>query len=370
VIPATVTGALLLVACGAEPALDPLAPWPDDPEGLLAACDQQAFPELTTTCRVQAAARLAQTGDATRADAVCALIEPGTWRDECHFRVGEELGRAGETLPALTHCRQAGWFARNCLTHAGWRLPPDPTLTAAEPPERIAAAGAELASGLDVVLAGAPDGLEGEGRDIVMARFGYNAYVGTGAAHPDPARLPDPLGVVLRTGLGIEAARLLPEPDLATLEAVFTGERPAPIGTPLPVPQRMGRYTPPVPSPHEDGAPRVPLYGGGMRLVGETPAEDAAVAALEGLYWLPQTPAEVFLPHVDDPRARVRWTAVKLLRTSEPRTLDMEETLTALAAEHPDENVRWHAAEGLSSRSWERRQPPRPPAHNKPGRPR
>ena len=64
----------------------------------------------------------------------------GTWRDECHFRAGEELGRAGHTIPGLRHCGQAGRFARNCITHTVWRLPRQRDLTPQDGPERVAAA--------------------------------------------------------------------------------------------------------------------------------------------------------------------------------------------------------------------------------------
>lgn len=345
----------LLLACSDGPsALDQsLEPWPDEPAALLAVCAEQPFPELAITCRVQAAARFAQRGEDASAEQACKLIPEGTWREECHFRAGEELGRAGETTAGLRHCANAGWFARNCLTHAGWNLPPDPTLTSALAPEKLAQAADELLGAVDQVLAGAGDGLEGEGRDIVMARYGYNVYVGTGLADPDPARLDGPLGVVLRTGFGAEAARLIPEPTVEKILAVWRGEAPVPTGAALNERQRMGRYTPPVPAPAEGALPKVPVYGGGMRIVGEGPEEDATIAALEGLFWNESTDAAVFLPWVNDPRPRVRWTAAKLLRLTPSKTLDLEATLTTIAAEHEDENVRWHAKDGLEHRTWE-----------------
>lgn len=346
----------LLSGCG-QPEVDPLSAslsgWPDDPVALLKVCEQQAFDELAITCRVQAAARFGERGDGVGAEAACALIPEGTWREECHFRAGEELGRAGETTEGLRHCAAAGWFARNCLTHAGWHLPPDPALTSTVDPAALAAAADELLGAVDQALASATDGVPGEGRDIVGSRFGYNVYVGTGVADPGPAHLDGPLGVVMRTGFGIEAARLLPDPSVEAILAVFRGERPPPTGAPLPERERVGRYTTPIPAPAEASAPRVPIYGGGLRLVGDGVEEDATIAALEGLFWRESTDGAIYLPYLDDPRPRVRWTAAKLLRLTPSKTIDTEATLRQLAASHPDEGVRWHAADGLEHRTWE-----------------
>lgn len=351
----------LLLACGedAPPAGDPLGAWPTEPHALAAFCPTLPYDELVTTCRVQAAADLGRAGEAEAADAVCAQIAAGTWQEECHFRAGEELGRAGATLPALRHCAKAGWFGRNCLTHAGWNLPADPDLGPATPAATIASAAEELDAGVQQALAGAGDGLPGEGRDLVLARYGYNVYVGRGAATPEAARLDGPVGATLRTGFAIEAVRLLPEPTVDAVVAVWRGEAEAPTGDPLPARARMGRYAQRVPSPHESGHPFAPTYGGGARLIGETPEEDVAIAALEALFWREQTPSEAFLPWLDDPRPRVRWTAARLLRLAGPARIDLPAELTRIAAAHPDENVRWHARFGLEKRTWERRPRPR-----------
>ena len=347
--------ALLLAACGGgggDPVATSLAPWPDDPVEILAQCDAQPFPELATTCRVQAAARFARRGDAEQAGATCADVPEGTWREECHFRVGEELGSAGELLGALGHCREAGWFARNCLTHAVWHLPPDQALGADTDPAVLAEAADALLAKVDATLAGAGDGLPGEGHDLVLARFGYNVYVGRGSANPAPARLPGDVGDALRTGFGAEAARLLEPPTVEAIEAVWQGDALAPTGAALPEPARLGRYSTPILPPHEIALPHLPLYGGGMRLRGETDDEDAVIAALEGLYWRVDVDAEVFLPWVDDPRPRVAWTAARLLRLCQSGIIDVEATVQALTS-HPDEGVRWHAEDALRRRTWE-----------------
>ena len=123
---------ILATACGtatpSDPAIDALSPWPDDPQLLWERCAQETFEELAITCRVQTAAQFGAAGNSAAAHAVCIEVPPGTWREECHFRAGEELGHAGLAVEGLKHCARAGWFGRNCLTHTGWRLPRDPAI--------------------------------------------------------------------------------------------------------------------------------------------------------------------------------------------------------------------------------------------------
>ena len=369
---------LLLLGCtsdGPDPLQAAMEPWPEDPEALLTLCAQQAFAELAITCTVQAAARLGQQGDAARAQEVCEALPAGLWQAECHFRAGEELGRAGHTVAGLRHCVQADRFGRNCLTHAAWRLPRDPALTSDADASVIAAAWDELSAQVQAVLAGAEDGLEGEGLDLIQARFGYNLYVGSGVADPAPARLPYPLGGALRTGFAIEAARLLSSsgpPAVEDILAVWSGQSPPPRGAALPEHARLGRYHTPILSPYEEGAPHLPVYGGGLRLSSADGDEDIAIAALEALYWLPDTRADAIAPWVDDPRPAVRRTAARLLRLTSSDVFDMEALLTKLAAEHDDAGVRWHATDGLERRSFEAPEASPPPGipMGKPGNPR
>ena len=357
----------LLVACTGEP--DPLSsaaePWPQDPDALLPVCDRQPFEELAVTCRVQAAANLGLRGEADRADEVCAMIPEGTWRDECHFRAGEELGRAGHTIPGLRHCAQAGRFARNCITHAAWRLPRQPDLSPDRGAELIAAAWDELSVQVAAVLEGVGDGLEGEGMDLVQARFGYNVYVGSGRTDPGPAHLPHPVGSVMRTGLAVEAVRLMEaagQPvSVETIVAIFDGTIPPLTGEAVTDREHLGRYHTPILSPFEAGQPHVPVYGGGLRLASLAPGEDIVLAALEALYWLPHTPADAFLPYIEHEVTDIRRIAAKLLRLCQGQTFEIEQTLLAIAAEHPDEGVRWHATDGLERRSFEERSAAPPP---------
>jgi hypothetical protein len=359
--------AILAGGCGGssptpDPALAALSPWPDDPVQLWERCAQETFEELAVTCRVQAAANFGAAGDTKSASAVCDEVPESTWRDECHFRAGEELGHAGLAVEGLGHCARAGWFGRNCLTHTGWRLPRDPTVHPGVPAQRIAATYSELDDRVVAALSGAGDGLEGEGRDIIRARFGFNVYVGSGLATPEPARLPAPLGPALRTGFAVETARLLgEEASVEAILAVWSGERPPPEGPAVSDTATLGRYSLPLVAPAETGTPHIPIFGGGLRPVGATPDEDVTIAALEAMFWLEQTPAEVFLPHVHDARPRVRRTAARLLGRAPSQALDLPAELQRLASTHADPAVQWHAAQALQNRAWEApaRRPPK-----------
>lgn len=373
---------LLLWACDGAPqapAADALAPWPSDPDALLARCAQEPFAELAITCRVQAAATLGARGESERAWTVCAALDEGTWRQECHFRAGEELGANGHTVAGLRHCAQAGRFSRNCLTHAGWRMPRDPALTSAAPVSAIVAGWSELEAQGAGALAGAPEGVPSEGRDVLLAQYGFNVYVGSGVLDPGPARADlgpgSPagwqLGGALRTGFAVEAARLMAaagqEPSVEAIVALWDGQA-ALSGAAVPDNRRLGRFHTPILSPHEQDALHLPLYGGGLRLASTDPTEDIVIAALEALYWLPATTADAFAPWLDDPRAGVRWTAAKLVRITRGATVDVEALATALKDQHPDPGVRWHMEDALKRRSFEEREalPPPPPPMKQP----
>ncbi|MEL6345508.1 MAG: hypothetical protein AAFV53_20535 [Myxococcota bacterium] len=352
---------------GEDPLARAIAPWPRAPDAILARCDEEPFEELAVTCRVTAAAAYGMRGDADAAQSVCEQIPAGTWRAECHFRAGEELGATGKTIAGLRQCAQAGRFGRNCLTHTAWRLPPDPALSPDLPAARIVAGWSELELQAASALRGAEPGVEREGLDVLLARYGYNLYVGRGSAAPAAARL-DASGLQtagdgidwelagsMRTAFAVEAARLLAArgiaPTVEGIVAIWKGEQPPPRAKaedhfPL------GRFMSPILSPYEAGQPHLPLFGGGLRLAAKDPEEDVTIAALEALYWVPQTDARVFLPWLNDPRERVRRTAAKLLRVSQSATLNVEETVKQILAEHTDKGVRWHMQDALDRRTF------------------
>ena len=119
----------------------------------------------------------------------------------------------------------------------------------------------------------------------------------------------------------------------------------------------MGRYITPMFTQIEEQnvADWTPLFGGGVRLIGETPEEDLVIAALEALFWLPHTSAESFLPWINDHRERVRWTAARLARATPAENGQLADTLKQIVDTHSDPNVRAHAQDGLTYQTWIRK---------------
>ena len=333
----------------ADPVADALAPVGGASGEALAACQSIAFEDLAIPCFVQVAAQAAADGDDGLARTACSLLPPGTWTEECHFRTGEEWGRRGGLDQALQHCLEAGRFARFCLTHVAWNLPPTSDVTSDTPVAEGLKTLLDQGERVESLLEGAPDGLEGEGRDILRSRLWFNAYFGTGRADPGlAAAAPDALGPAARGAWALEAARLrfppgeqLPsDPVLELFRDWEAGARVT--GATLPPDKRVGRYTPPVPSPHEDALPKIPVYGGGFRVVGSDTAEDVVLAGLEALFFLSETPADVFVPWLADERERVRWTAARLMSAVVGRHPDRDRLLEPIRS-HEDPAVRWHA---------------------------
>jgi len=311
---------MALWACGAESPVDPAG------DGLraggsLAACAEVAFVELAIPCRVGVAAEAGKAGDVALADEACALVPEGLWREECHFRAGEELGKAGHTDRALRFCARAGDFARNCVTHAAWGLPPEPGLSPADPTRALAALDEQLniyTAGLN----GAAPGVQGEGVDILLSRAWFNLYVGSGSADPAAARGAEgEHGPHARTAWALEFVRLAklpPDQAVPAALAAWRGESPTPTGAALPPGPRVGRHTSPIVAEGVRAQRHAATFGGGVRLVGENIEEDLTVAVIEALFFLEGTPPEAFVPSQDDPRLTVRLTAWKLWGLTAP----------------------------------------------------
>jgi hypothetical protein len=347
--------ALLGCADSTSQALAP--PHPDaSGAGGLQECAEQAYEEMRVLCHIELAAQASARGDAALADQACERIPLGTWSYECHFRAGEELGRAGLAEPAVGHCAQAERFTRFCLTHAAWATPWVPELSAKLPPD-------ELIPRLDarvVALAQAVESLEPalrpEALDSFRMAWWFNAYYGSGAAHPAAALAASPdQRPQARSAYFLEAARLRWAPGEVpvhgAVQALLEGWSPdaQPLeGEALPPDQRHGRYIPPMPAPCEQALQPVPLYGGGRRLLGESPEEDRTIAALEALFFRTDTTTEHFLPWLEDPRERVRWTAARLLRHAEPAGQEIRAILEPLRG-HEDRCVAWHARDALAA---------------------
>jgi len=354
----------LLLASGCtpqgEPAEQALLSQPEGAAISAQDCQLQPFDELRVLCLVDAAAHAAGSGDEAAAEAACAALEAGTWNQECHFRAGEELARAGELGAAIGHCARAGRFSRFCVTHAGWALQPEAGFDSSLPVNEILPAIASSTSEVQAAAQGLEDSARAEALGTFRMSLWYRLYFGTGVAEPAPARAaPQDQAAQARSAFALEASRLLSAPGLGPpddavqrIQRIWSGALAAPTGARLPPQSRHGRYNVPLPAPHERQLEHIPLYGGGRRLLGADAEEDLVVAALEALYFRPDTPSELYLPWIHDPRDRVRWTAARLLRLCQPQTLDMEATLEPLL-QSPDPGLRWNAEDALAHRSWE-----------------
>ncbi len=307
------------------------------------ACDAEPFDQLRTICLVEAAARAGREADAPAAEAACAQVPDGAWREECRFRSAEELALRGDAVAALRGCAEAGRFARFCVTHVGWKLPPPDDASAA-----IAFPDAPN-TWVDATAPIADAELRAEAAQIVRARWHFARLYGTGRADPAAVRAAAPEDAAdARGAFALEAVRLL-NGDLEAARAAFDADAPL-TGPALALDRRFGRYDGDLRVDAEAALPFARTFGGGRRLVAEDPSEDRDVALLEALAFRePAAPAEAFAPHLDDPRRAVRLTAVRHFRTRP--SPDAEAVLTRLAAD-PDPAVAAHAADGLRYRTW------------------
>jgi len=329
--------AFALPACGAATPAPGLSALPTgSPAEVLATCEQEPYAELAVGCRVEAAAQAAAAGDLATVAAACRDVPAGKWQDECHFRAGEQLGRAGRTDDALAQCAVAGRFDRFCLTHAGWGLPPDDART----PDALA----ELARRT------IPGRLGDDAAEVLRARAWFNRYVGVGRCDPALAKTAHgPDGPPARTAWAIEAVRLAGGFDAAreawASDRVLTGDALAPA-------DRVGLYEVFPDFPGEAELPHVRTFADASRFVGETDEEDVDIALIEAVYFHARPGPDagaVFSRWLHDPRPRVRYTALRRYR-SVPSS-GVEAQLRALASD-PDPIVVEHALDGLKYTTW------------------
>lgn len=339
----------LLLACAPEPAPALPALPEGDVEAALAACRAEAVPELKAGTCVEAAARAGHEGRQDLAGEACVELPKGSrWWQECHFRAGEELGKGGWTAAALSHCGLAGDFARFCLTHAGWGLP--------------ATTQTDAQFWVDLAATTFPEALRVEASDVLRARWWFNHYYGTGDADPaEVRRARAEEGPHARGAWMLEMARLTGG-DLPLTIAVWQGLAEPPPGRPLPPEARVGRYDMGVPIPGEAELPRVRTFGDARRIIGVSVDEDLVIAWLEALYFNGAPTGEPFRGFLDDPRARVRYTAFRLYRILPSE--GVEATLRSYAAD-PDPVVRAHVADALKHQTWRGR--PQRPGGSPPG---
>lgn len=333
----------LLLSCAPTPGPTLSALPEGDVEAAMAACRAETVPELKAGTCVEAAARAGREGRADLAGEACVELPKGArWWHECHFRAGEELGRASQTAAALSHCGLAGPFARFCLTHAGWGLP--------------ASTETDAQYWVDLARSTFPEALHAEAADVLRARWWFNHYFGTGRTDPMEMRLaPAVEGPHARGAWALEMARVTGGNWPLTL-AVWQGVAGAPPGKALPPEARVGRYDLGVPIPGESELPHVRTFGDARRLVGASVDEDLQIAWLEALYFNGTPTGDPFRPYLDDARPRVRYTAFRLYRILPSEGV---ETTLARYAQDPDPVVRAHVADALQYQTW-RGRPQRP----------
>ena len=313
-----------------------------DPEAALAACETEPLPELRIGCLVDAAARSGGAGRLDLIDRACAQLPEGSWRDECHFRAGEEAGAHLRVELALSQCQLAERYRRFCITHMTWRMRP---WEAGEEPPPDASGWAELARST------LSEDVRADAVDALRARYWFNRYVGTGSADPAAARAaPSAEAPHARGAWAIEWLRLAPAGTPLTAAHDAWEGRTAPLTGPVLLPaRRVGRYDAGLPIPGETALPHVATFGDGRRIVGATEAEDIDVAVLEAWYFLGAREASPIAPWLDDPRRAVRYTAFRIYRTVPSN--GVRERLERYR-EDPDPVVRLHVEDALTYETW------------------
>ncbi len=208
-------------------------------------------------------------------------------------------------------------------------------------------------------LGGAPAGLRDAGlRDA--GRGHHWLTFGRGLAEPRMARverrerlITEEKVHIFRTSWAFEAVRLAGGYDGARRS--YDDDRPL-HGPRLPAYAREGRFTPPLEVPGEAGLPTVPMLGVSRRLQGTDDDEDVDIALIEGVYynlpWCDPGPPDaglVFERWLNDPRPRVRYTALRRFRALP--SPGVEARLTSLSQD-PDPIVREHARDALARKTW------------------
>jgi hypothetical protein len=323
-----------LLACGGEEPMSVAQQALVENASELADCDMALFTEMATTCRVLRAIESAASGDVDAAGLACGAVRDALWRDECHFRVAEELGRVGRIQVALRHCAKAGDFASDCVSQTAWRYPrwearvrvyidggeaEDEGLIgprSEEAPRLLATFEEEVrlaTSGLD-------EALQKEAMDQLISAVWFNVYFGSGVADPALARSATGAHAApARTAFALEAVRLVAgkggqaaDQVAAQVRRIWEGEEPPVEGSPILRGSRSVRYSVPAQARGTGHLDRTGTWGGGKRLLGATADDDLDVAILHAIFCLEKVPPEALVGFLEDSRDRVRWTAAQL----------------------------------------------------------
>lgn len=320
--PATTMMMLILLLACHDPN-ESLAPWPRDVEALEERCQNENNESLQTTCWVQLASRLGEEQKEAKGHAVCHKIQSPLWKEECYFRLGEELSVGGSLDAGFRACALAGRFTRSCLTHSMWRNPSSQSLNSKTPLSLLLRNFQENQTALLSALHQISPDHQKEAEMNFLARYGYSIYLGSGILEVTPSYYKDKLGVSFRTGYAFEWVRLHSSRTDLSLEELlhdWTAQRFIKGDVDLQAFKKGRTYQARI-SPFERDIPRIHLYGGGQRLVGTTTEDDVKIAGLEAFFWRTQTPASFFEPYILDPTKEIRLTATKLFLLSDGWTI-------------------------------------------------
>ena len=340
-----------LLACGDDETLSVAQQALADNSTALADCDQALFTEMATTCRVFRAIESAASGDVDAAGLACGAVRDALWKDECHFRVAEELGRVGRVQVALRHCAEAGGFASDCVTQTAWRYPRWEArvrvyIDGVEGKEegfigpRSEDASKLLAKFEDEVrlaMSGLDENLQDGAMDQLISAAWFNVYFGSGVADPALARAASGAHAApARTAFALEAVRLVagkggqaPDQVASEVRRIWEGDQRPAEGSPIRRGSRSVRYSAPAQARGTGHLDRTGTWGGGKRLVGVTGEDDLDVAILHAIFCLEKVPPQALVGFLEDSRDRVRWTAghlyAQLAGQDDPRVQEMLE---------------------------------------------
>ena len=98
-----------------QEALGPsLKEWPNDADKIVEVC--QSEQQLAPICWVYAVTVLGQANQFDAAKAICRR-QSGIWKEECYFRLAEEISAKGDILLSIQQCKRVRKFRNNCFSH-------------------------------------------------------------------------------------------------------------------------------------------------------------------------------------------------------------------------------------------------------------
>ena len=307
----------LLLSCSFETVIEP---WPKETNSLINHCQEEPIAELQTICWIQAAAQSIQTQKKQQAIRICQKIQQQTWQRECYFRIGEELSMLGQWQAGLHWCSQSGPFAQSCITHSFWRAPMRTIPPIDTDASTLRKTLQKIQNDTESALKSSPDHLIRQSVDNIRAQFVHSFLVGSGQTRVDLAHEAGEFGAWFRTVYAIEAARILAEKQNYHPQTIVDSWRQKKdfYGSPDLKGSFKGRYRHTRIPKHEKTANRVLSFAGSSRIHVEDPALDIQIAALEGFFWVEQTPLNIFKAYQNHSIEEIRWTANRLL-SSAPR---------------------------------------------------